>query len=780
MPRQFFSHPRVDYFASLCDRLTDLVVHRFDRILDRLLIDILVVEVGNILVQLLLEIFGKIFERRLYVVHLSADGIAQFFKLFQLLVEGRLQRIFPAFEECLQRVFHARYQPLQSGGRRRRFRRFCRLHRLETRFDFRRERVHDAIDTIVHFTFGFICRSRSAPIPGGLENSFQLRGIPGQFPVLVLERIDKRIDKAGNDLIFAFFRRVRIRLVELVSGDEPVRLFEKLLQIFPYSVLGFFDAGIFLIGRFEIREIDHVRRRTAERVFHLVLHPVRTRLGGNIEKKRERCADTLQKTEFGLGRFCRGPLGSRRHDRDFSALEEIGQIAYVFLLGVGYFVALESAFEIFEANGSFIAELVDLELVRARTEDRHRLSRPVAVCDDRRIHGRPPLLFKKSDANSAGKAKRIFFFLLGSGRESGFKTARLIDLGASIVLVGSKLDPPLLERGKERKEHRNPIILHQAFGNLHAQEKLQRIVAGDAEGRIGKIVEQVIGLEQREKLFFRKRRGVRHDFAVHVKPFRFLVLFEIYAHVADGYRRKTLLVQLKSFEIEALRDCRDKLVRRHGSFPFFRPPPDLDVVDVGHERRIEALEDVRDHIVRLVALRGLGLEIDHRLLREAVVGIHLRFDIGDELARRTARRLGNARQTDLVIALGKEIVIRNVRPLELGVFQVHGRIGRVDDGGLDLGQALEILGCLVEVFDDLDDFGLELRRALKTERHHELPDRKRARRSVGIRNSLNRIVIGGKTRLTFRKMILNPSFMARIIYEKIDRVSCKRHKLYSL
>ena len=408
MPRQFFSHPRVDYFASLCDRLTDLVVHRFDRILDRLLIDILVVEVGNILVQLLLEIFGKIFERRLYVVHLSADGIAQFFKLFQLLVEGRLQRIFPAFEECLQRVFHARYQSLQSGGRRRRFRRFCRLHRLETRFDFRRERVHDAIDTIVHFTFGFICRSRSAPIPGGLENSFQLRGIPGQFPVLVLERIDKRIDKAGNDLIFAFFRRVRIRLVELVSGDEPVRLFEKLLQIFPYSVLGFFDAGIFLIGRFEIREIDHVRRRTAERVFHLVLHPVRTRLGGNIEKKRERCADTLQKTEFGLGRFCRGPLGSRRHDRDFSALEEIGQIAYVFLLGVGYFVALEGALEIFEANGSFIAELVDLELVRARTEDRHRLSRPVAVCDDRRIHGRPPLLFKKIRREFRRKSQKDF------------------------------------------------------------------------------------------------------------------------------------------------------------------------------------------------------------------------------------------------------------------------------------------------------------------------------------------------------------------------------------
>jgi hypothetical protein len=50
------------------------------------------------------------------------------------------------------------------------------------------------------------------------------------------------------------------------------------------------------------------------------------------------------------------------------------------------------------------------------------------------------------------------------------------------------------------------------------------------------------------------------------------------------------------------------------------------------------------------------------------------------------------------------------------------------------------------------------------------------RRSVGIRNSLNRIVIGGKTRLTFRKMVLNPSFMARIIYEKIDRVSFKRHK----
>ena len=104
---------------------------------------------------------------------------------------------------------------------------------------------------------------------------------------------------------------------------------------------------------------------------------------------------------------------------------------------------------------------------------------------------------------------------------------------------------------------------------------------------------------------------------------------------------------------------------------------------------MEALKNIRNHIVRLVALRSLRLEIDHRLLREAVVRIHLRFDIGDELLRRTVRRLGHTLQLDFVLALGEEIVIRNVRSLELGVLQIHGRIGRINNSRLDLGQAFK-------------------------------------------------------------------------------------------
>ena len=67
---------------------------------------------------------------------------------------------------------------------------------------------------------------------------------------------------------------------------------------------------------------------------------------------------------------------------------------------------------------------------------------------------------------------------------------------------------------------------------------------------------------------------------------------------------------------------------------------------------MEALENVGNHVVRLVALRSLGLKIDHRLLREAVVRIHLRFNIGDKLLRGAVRRFSDPRQTDTVLALG--------------------------------------------------------------------------------------------------------------------------------
>ena len=53
---------------------------------------------------------------------------------------------------------------------------------------------------------------------------------------------------------------------------------------------------------------------------------------------------------------------------------------------------------------------------------------------------------------------------------------------------------------------------------------------------------------------------------------------------------------------------------------------------------MEALENIGNHVIRLVALSRLRLKIDHRLLRETVVRIHLRFDIGDELLRGAVRR----------------------------------------------------------------------------------------------------------------------------------------------
>ena len=85
---QFFLQPRIDYFAALFDRFADMLVHRRQCVGDRLLIEILVVEVRLALIQLGLEIVGNLFERLLYHIHLSADGFAKLLELVRLLDKG--------------------------------------------------------------------------------------------------------------------------------------------------------------------------------------------------------------------------------------------------------------------------------------------------------------------------------------------------------------------------------------------------------------------------------------------------------------------------------------------------------------------------------------------------------------------------------------------------------------------------------------------------------------------------------------------------------------------
>ena len=69
-------------------------------------------------------------------------------------------------------------------------------------------------------------------------------------------------------------------------------------------------------------------------------------------------------------------------------------------------------------------------------------------------------------------------------------------------------------------------------------------------------------------------------------------------------------------------------------------PAQLQVVRVSDQRVVDRLEHVGHHVVRLIALRGLGLQLNHRLLAERVFGVHLRLERSEEIRGLRVDRAG--------------------------------------------------------------------------------------------------------------------------------------------